>query len=237
MYGWLGSLTLFTQGCIDVGVLQTVGSHGGSPRPAGVREVEGSLWVPEVNDDAVYVVDPDSGAARSVPGLPGKTHDIAFDGTHLWLSTLWEDPSLLQRFDLDGNLDRTFRLPPELAFPTAFAYDATRDGLWVVNSNGEPSRMWLLDATSGNIVEDWPLPEDIWVPYGLDVSPEGDRLWLAHERHLLEISIADRTVLDATRVAPPNALLVGLDQVAPDEFWLVYGNVLRSRMVRKRVRR
>jgi hypothetical protein len=212
----------------QVEVQRAFDSLATSQRPDGIIFRNDRLWVNEVNDNTIFEMDPEDGSSLGTLSVPGLSHDLAFDGVNIWLTTYWDDPPFLRCYQQGGDLVRELAMPAEMAYPTAMTYDQVNDVIWTVNTNSpeDPKMFWKIDAADGSILESWELAGGTPpTTYGLCMDADPDFLWGVAGDRLFRISIAGRSKVAEYILPAPAALLTGVDQVSANEFWLVTNNV------------
>lgn len=199
---------------------------GAGQRPEGIAFDGTLLWVGDVNDAAVYQIDPSDGSAITSFSIP-STHALALDGAgRMWTTSYWDDPPKLYRYPLSfASADRTLTLVPTLKHPTAMTFDSTNNWLWAVNTNdpANPRRFHKLDPADGSVIETWDLAGGTPYAYGLCMDSDPDYLWMVSGNTLSKVSIPLRQAVLQYPV-PTVSLLQGVAMVGPDWFWLVDGN-------------
>lgn len=222
------NVTLYAIWKVDALILKTFPSVGASQRPEGIAYDGTWLWIGEVNDVKVYQINPSTGASvSSFPlGAPGSTHALALDGAgQIWTTTFWTAPPVLYRWPTNfGAFDMSLSLPTTMEFPTAMTFDSTNNVIWLVNTNGQPSHFWKLNASTGATLDTWDLaggtPATV---YGLCMDSDPNYLWMGVGNTLSKVSIAGRSVVQSW-VIPGVSLIQGVAMVSANTFWIVDGN-------------
>ncbi|MEO0602457.1 MAG: hypothetical protein AAF211_13525 [Myxococcota bacterium] len=203
--------------------------------PRGVVVQDGDLLVPDFLDDSTSRVDPFTRRNRSLPFVPGATTDIAFDDTHLWMTSAEPDePVRLTRWSFDGKRDRTFDvdLPADFQpFPTTVAWDPGREGLWMTGRMSGEMWIWLVDPVTGEVRERWPGFPSNRRSFGADLDPDGQHLWITQGNTLSKVTLFDRGLIEEHRVIDFRADLYGIDALGEGEFWFIDGDQLRRDVV------
>lgn len=106
--------------------------------PNGIAWADGSLWVADHADSAIYKLNPSTGAVQATIAGPGTARaGLEFDGQYLWLLSRG-DQSAYQIDPASGTVLRSFKTPQggswseQTADPTGIAFDG--QSMWILNA-------------------------------------------------------------------------------------------------------